>query len=151
MVIICSKGIEIDTKLFPSDIIKSVFNTSKISILSGPNFSVEITQNLPTAATLATKDRKVFDDINLTKLQSININDIQENNWVSFSDPSTINQPEDRKSLFKNKTISDYKNITTNQIKTRLIVLFLLHNRQLITVLGTQREPRLIYNHQQQN
>ena len=61
-------------------------------------------------------DFNKVDDINLTKLQSININDIQENNWVSFSDPSTINQPEDRESLFKNKTIYDYKNITINRI-----------------------------------
>ena len=61
-------------------------------------------------------DFNKVNDIKLSKLQSINISDIQENNWVSFSDPSTINQPENRKSLFKNKTLSDYKNITTNRI-----------------------------------
>ena len=46
-------------------------------------------------------DFNKVDDINLTKLQSININDIQENNWVSFSDPSTINQHENRKYILK--------------------------------------------------
>ena len=55
-----------------------------------------------------------IDDIKLSELQSINASGGEENKWVSFSDPSTINQPEDRKSLFKNKTIPGYKNITRN-------------------------------------
>ena len=38
--------------------------TEKINILSGPCFSQEVAQNLPTAVTLASPDRLVFDDIN---------------------------------------------------------------------------------------
>src|SRR6056300_484152 len=44
-------------------------------------------------------------------------NDISNNDgFVSFSDPSTIDQPEDRVSNFKNKTLSNFQNITLKDI-----------------------------------
>jgi len=63
-IIIASKGIEMETKLFISDLVQELINTEKINILSGPCFSQEVAQNLPTAVTLASPDRLVFDDIN---------------------------------------------------------------------------------------
>ena len=44
-------------------------------------------------------------------------NDISDNDgFVSFSDPSTIDQPEDRVSNFKNKNLNNFKNITLQNI-----------------------------------
>ena len=63
-IIIGSKGIEIDTKLFVKDIVKEFVNTANISILSGPCFSHEVAQNLPTAVTLTSPNMKIFDEIN---------------------------------------------------------------------------------------
>ena len=64
-IIIASKGIEIETKLFLKDVVGEFINTENISILSGPCFSHEVAQNLPTAVTLASPNRKIFNDINL--------------------------------------------------------------------------------------
>ena len=62
--IIGSKGIEINTKKFPYDIVKEVLNTENISVLSGPCFSSELAQNMPTAATLAAHKKETFDELN---------------------------------------------------------------------------------------
>ncbi len=63
-IIIASKGIEIETKLFLSQVVEEIFKTNNISILSGPCFSQEVVQNLPTAVTLASKNIENFDKIN---------------------------------------------------------------------------------------
>ena len=63
-IIIASKGIEIETKLFLKDVIREFIKTENISILSGPSFSQEVAQNLPTAVTLAAPNRMIFEDIN---------------------------------------------------------------------------------------
>ena len=63
-IIIGSKGIEIDTKLFIKDVVSELFNSKNISIISGPCFSHEVAQNLPTAVTLASNSRDIFEDIN---------------------------------------------------------------------------------------
>ena len=64
-IIIGSKGIEIESKLFLKDVVGELINTENISILSGPSFSHEVVQNLPTAVTLAAPNRKIFDEINM--------------------------------------------------------------------------------------
>ena len=64
-IIIGSKGIEIESKLFLKDVVGELINTENISILSGPSFSHEVAQNLPTAVTLAAPNRMIFDDINM--------------------------------------------------------------------------------------
>ena len=64
-IIIASKGIEIETKLFLRDVIREFIKTENISILSGPSFSQEVAQNLPTAVTLAAPNRMIFEDINI--------------------------------------------------------------------------------------
>ena len=64
-IIIASKGIEIETGLLLSDIVKELIDTENINILSGPCFSQEVAQNLPTAVTLAAPNRMIFEDINI--------------------------------------------------------------------------------------
>jgi len=64
-IIIGSKGIEITSHLLLYDVISSMTSAKNISVLSGPCFSNEVAQNLPTAVTLATKNKKIFNDINL--------------------------------------------------------------------------------------
>ena len=63
-IIIASKGIEIESKLFLSEVVQNILNTNNINILSGPCFSQEVVQNLPTAVTLACKDQDIFNKIN---------------------------------------------------------------------------------------
>ncbi len=62
-IIICSKGIEITSSKYLTEVFKEVMPFKSISILSGPSFSNEVSQGLPTAVTLATKDKKDFDNI----------------------------------------------------------------------------------------
>ena len=64
-IIIASKGIETETNLFLNDVVRELINTENISILSGPCFSQEVAQNLPTAVALATPNRTIFNDINM--------------------------------------------------------------------------------------
>ena len=62
-VVICSKGIEISSSKFLTDVIKEILPYKTISILSGPSFSNEVSQNLPTAVTLATNKKINFEKI----------------------------------------------------------------------------------------
>ena len=59
-VIIASKGIELQSGLLLSEVVKETVSTNKISILSGPCFSDEVAQNLPTAVTFASKNKRSF-------------------------------------------------------------------------------------------
>ena len=60
-IILCSKGIEISSSKFLTEVINELTNYKTISVLSGPSFSIEVSQNLPTAVTLATEKKKDFD------------------------------------------------------------------------------------------
>ena len=62
-IILCSKGIEISSSKFLTEVINELTNYKTISVLSGPSFSSEVSQNLPTAITLATEKKKDFDKI----------------------------------------------------------------------------------------
>ncbi len=57
IIISASKGIENNTLLTPSMIIKEILN-KPVSVLSGPSFAKEVIAKMPTAVTLATEDRK---------------------------------------------------------------------------------------------
>ena len=63
-IIIASKGIEISTLDMLSKVVEDKTACKNISVLSGPCFSDEVSQNLPTAVTFASKNRKSFDKIN---------------------------------------------------------------------------------------
>ena len=62
-VIIASKGIEISSSLFLSQLVESLIKPKSLSILSGPCFSDEVAQDLPTAATFASSKSSIFDTI----------------------------------------------------------------------------------------
>lgn len=55
-VIICSKGVEIESGLLLSQVAQEVIKDLKIAILTGPTFAAEIARGLPCAVTLAMKD-----------------------------------------------------------------------------------------------
>ena len=63
-IIIASKGIEISTLDMLSKVVADKTACKNISVLSGPCFSDEVSQNLPTAVTFASKNRKSFDKVN---------------------------------------------------------------------------------------
>ena len=62
-IIIASKGIEISSSMFLSDVVESLIKPKSLSVMSGPCFSDEVAQDLPTAATFATSDPSIFDTI----------------------------------------------------------------------------------------
>jgi len=53
-----SKGIERDTCRFVIDVVKSHIKTSKIAVISGPSFAVDIASFVPIGLSLASKDEK---------------------------------------------------------------------------------------------
>ena len=59
-IIIASKGIEVESCCFLSDVVTEITKSSNVSVLSGPCFSEEVSQNLPTAATFASTNKKIF-------------------------------------------------------------------------------------------
>jgi len=62
ILISCTKGIENDTLLTPSGIMKEVlpeFLHNRLSFLSGPSFAVEVARRLPTAVSVASYDRDI--------------------------------------------------------------------------------------------
>ena len=63
-IIIASKGIEIESCCFLSDIVQEITKNENVNILSGPCFSEEVSQNLPTAVTFAAQSKKSFENIN---------------------------------------------------------------------------------------
>tara|TARA_Y100000590_G_scaffold415769_1_gene513951 strand:- start:241 stop:1227 length:987 start_codon:yes stop_codon:yes gene_type:complete len=62
-IIIASKGIEISSNFFLSEVVDETLKSKNINVLSGPCFSHEVVQNLPTAVTLATNNKNNFDQI----------------------------------------------------------------------------------------
>ncbi len=55
-VIICAKGIERGTGLFPSQVLAESLPDNPPAILSGPSFAADVARGLPTAVTLAAED-----------------------------------------------------------------------------------------------
>ncbi len=62
-IVIASKGIEISSSMFLSNVVDSLIKPKSVSILSGPCFSDEVAQDLPTAATFASSNSSIFDAI----------------------------------------------------------------------------------------
>ena len=61
--VICSKGIEISTGLMLSQVVEDVLPEATCAVMTGPTFAREIAQRLPSAMTLATKDKDVAHDL----------------------------------------------------------------------------------------
>jgi glycerol-3-phosphate dehydrogenase (NAD(P)+) len=62
-IIIASKGIEISSSMFLSNVVESLIKPKTLSVMSGPCFSDEVAQDLPTAATFASSNTSIFDTI----------------------------------------------------------------------------------------
>lgn len=54
--VICAKGIEGGTGLFPSQVVAEILPESPPAVLSGPSFAADVAKGLPTALTLAAGD-----------------------------------------------------------------------------------------------
>lgn len=54
-VVLCAKGVEIDTGLLLSEVAKQVAPGADIAVLTGPTFAAEIARGLPSAVTIAGK------------------------------------------------------------------------------------------------
>jgi glycerol-3-phosphate dehydrogenase (NAD(P)+) len=55
-IILCAKGIERETGLFPSQIVGEILSGNPAAVLSGPSFAADVARGLPTAVTLAASD-----------------------------------------------------------------------------------------------
>ena len=55
-VVLCSKGIEISTRSFMSNVLSDVMPRAQAAVLSGPSFAIDVAKGLPTAVTLACAD-----------------------------------------------------------------------------------------------
>lgn len=61
--VICSKGIEIETGHFLSDVAEEIIPDAQVGILTGPTFASEVARGLPCAVTLAMKDKALGEKI----------------------------------------------------------------------------------------
>jgi len=59
--VLCSKGIEIASLNFMSQIVDDILPDTVPAVLSGPSFAVDVARGLPTAVTLACADKAVGD------------------------------------------------------------------------------------------
>lgn len=62
-VVICAKGIELETGLLMSQVAQEEVPNATIAILTGPTFAGEIARGLPSAVTIAAKDKDVAQEI----------------------------------------------------------------------------------------
>ena len=56
ILVLCSKGIELDTGLLLSEVCEQIIPEAKIAVLTGPTFASEIAAGLPAAATTGVSD-----------------------------------------------------------------------------------------------
>ena len=54
--VLCSKGIEISTRKFMSEVLEEIMPDAIPAVLSGPSFAIDVVKGLPTAVTLACQD-----------------------------------------------------------------------------------------------
>lgn len=79
-IVICAKGVEINSGLMLSQIASEAAPKSPIAILTGPTFAAEIARGLPSAVTLAMKDKseaeKLAEALNTRSLRMYASDDI---------------------------------------------------------------------------
>lgn len=63
VLILCSKGIEQETFLLMSEVVKELAPTTQVAVLSGPNFAHEIAAGKPAATTLACEDTELAETL----------------------------------------------------------------------------------------
>lgn len=62
-IVLCSKGIEVSTQKFMSDVLAEVAPKAIPAVLSGPSFAIDVAKGLPTAVTLACKDDQIGENL----------------------------------------------------------------------------------------
>lgn len=62
-VVICSKGIELESGLLLSQVVEDVVPGATVAILSGPTFASEVAAGLPAAVTISTSDSDVAKEL----------------------------------------------------------------------------------------
>lgn len=58
-IVLCSKGIEIASLKFMSDVLEEICPQATTAVLSGPSFAIDVAKGLPTAVTLACADATI--------------------------------------------------------------------------------------------
>lgn len=61
--VICAKGIELDSGLLLSQVVKEVAPEAMVAILTGPTFASEVARGLPAAVTIAAEDKDVAQEL----------------------------------------------------------------------------------------
>ena len=56
---LCSKGIEISTRQFMSEVLGEIAPQVEVAVLSGPSFAIDVAKGLPTAVTLACENEDI--------------------------------------------------------------------------------------------
>ena len=62
-VVLCAKGIELKTGMLLSEVVKSINPQTKLAVLSGPGFAVELARHCPTAVTIASEDEELAKEL----------------------------------------------------------------------------------------
>lgn len=62
--ILCSKGIEANSRMLMSEVVKEIRPDNPLAVLSGPTFAHEVAQGLPTALTLACETEALWRALN---------------------------------------------------------------------------------------
>ena len=77
---IASKGIEESSLMFLPDIVKQLFNTNRIGVISGPTFAIDIINNVPIGLSLASYNpetsKQIYNSLNNKKIKMFITNDI---------------------------------------------------------------------------
>ena len=77
---IASKGIEESSLMFLPDIVKELFNSNRIGVISGPTFAIDIVSNVPIGLSLASYNPKtskvIYDSLSNNSLKLYITNDV---------------------------------------------------------------------------
>ena len=61
--VVCAKGIEMQTRLFVSEIVSGILPSNPVCVLSGPSFASDVASGLPTAVTVAGHDASMAEEV----------------------------------------------------------------------------------------
>ena len=62
-VVLCSKGIELSTGKFMTEVLADALPEASPAVMSGPSFAIDVAKGLPTAVTLAVEDESIGSEL----------------------------------------------------------------------------------------
>lgn len=62
-IVVCAKGVELDTHLLPLEVVASVHPALTTGVLTGPNFAGEVARGLPAASVVASSDSALREQV----------------------------------------------------------------------------------------